>query len=165
MKLRIITHPNPLLSKKSKKITRIDDEIKKLAEDMIETVKGYGNEREMGVALAAIQVGVPLRMTVVKNDDDYLPIINPEIVKKSKEEVEETEGCMSVPRKYGPIKRFQKIKVRGLDLDGKKVEIRAEGLTARILQHEIDHMDGKLFIDSVNENELYTLGEKKEPEG
>jgi peptide deformylase len=157
MKLKIITHPNPLLAERSKKINRIDDSIKKLASDMAETMKSYGDEHEVGVAIAAIQVGVPLRMTVVKNDNEYLAIINPEIVKHSKEELEETEGCMSVPKKYGPVKRFKKVKVRGLSLDGKKIEIKAEGFQARVLQHEIDHMNGKLFLNRVSKENLYTL--------
>lgn len=160
MTLKIITYPNPILSQKSKKISKIDDSIKKLAADMADTMKSYGDEHEVGVAIAAIQVGVPLRMTVVKDEDDYLAIINPEIVKHSKEEVEESEGCMSVPKKYGPVKRYKKIKVKGLNLNGKKIEIKAEGFQARVLQHEIDHMNGTLFINRVGEKNLYTLTEE-----
>lgn len=157
MKLKIITYPNPILAEKSKKISGIDESIKKLASDMAETMTDYGDKNEVGVAIAAIQVGVPLRMTVVKNEQDYLAIINPEIVKHSKDEIEETEGCMSVPKKYGPVKRYKKIKVRGLDLNGKKIEIKAEGFQARVLQHEIDHMNGKLFLNRVKEENLLTL--------
>jgi len=158
MKLRLITYPNPLLSQKSKKITIIDPEIKKLAADMAETVASYGSDHEAGVALAAIQVGVPLRMTVIKNEDGkFFTLINPEIVKGSKEEVTEVEGCMSVPKKYSNIKRATKVKVRGIDLSGRKIEIKAEGLLARVLQHEIDHMNGKLFINRVSGDEVYTL--------
>ncbi len=157
MKLEILTFPNPLLSQKSKKIKRIDDSIKKLAINMAETMRGYGNEHESGVALAAIQVGVPVRMTVLKDGDEYLTIINPEIIKRSKEELLDTEGCMSVPKKYGQVKRAKKIKVRGLNLDGQKIEIKAEGFLARVLQHEIDHMNGNLFLNHVPDNELYTL--------
>ena len=159
MQLEIITKPNPLLGQKSKKITRIDESIKKLATDMIETVKDYGNKHEAGVALAAIQVGVPVRMTVVKFDDEYVALINPEIVKHSKEELADTEGCMSVPKKYGSVKRYKKIKIRAQNLDGKKIEVKAEGFMARVLQHEIDHMNGDLFLKKVNEKDLYTLQE------
>jgi peptide deformylase len=161
MILKIITTPNPLLAQKSKKISRVDDSIKQLAKDMAETMEGYGDKNETGVAIAAIQVGVPVRMTVVKNEDDegYTTIINPEIVKRSKDELEETEGCMSVPKKYGNVKRYKKIKVRGIDTNGKKIEIKAEGFRARVLQHEIDHMDGKLFLTHVDPDELYTLTE------
>lgn len=158
MILKIITKPNPLLAQKSKKITRVDDSIRKLAADMAETMESYGDKNETGVAIAAIQVGVPLRMTVVQDDEEgYLALINPEIVKHSADELEETEGCMSVPKKYGNVKRYKKIKVRGLDLNGKKIEIKAEGFKARVLQHEIDHMDGKLFLHKVEPDELYTL--------
>lgn len=162
MKLNLVKYPNPLLNEKSKKITIIDESIKKLAADMAETVSSYGSKHESGVALAAIQVGVPLRMTVIRDDDPenngYYAIINPEIVKGSGNEVD-TEGCMSVPQKYGQVTRYQKVKVRGLNLDGRKIEIKATGLLARILQHEIDHMDGKLFLSLVSEDELYTLDE------
>ncbi len=157
MKLNIITHPNPLLNQRSKKISRIDDSIKNLAKDMAETMMGYGDGHEAGVAIAAIQVGVPLRMTVVKDGDSYLAIINPEIVKRSEELLEDNEGCMSVPKKYGPVKRSKKIKVKGLDINGKKIEIKAEGFQARVLQHEIDHMNGKLFLHKVAPEDLYTL--------
>lgn len=158
MILKIITTPNPLLGQKSKKINRIDESVRKLAADMAETMAGYGDEHETGVAMAAVQVGVPLRMTVVKDDEGgYNALINPEIVKHSQDELEDTEGCMSVPKKYGLVKRYKKIKVRGTDLEGRKLEIKAEGFKARVLQHEIDHMNGKLFLNHVEQNELYTL--------
>lgn len=157
MKLRIIKYPNPLLAEKSKKISKIDDEIKKLAADMAETMMDYGSEHESGVALAAIQVGVPLRLTVIREDDGYFTLINPEIVKVSKEEIEDIEGCMSVPQKYAYVCRPKKIKVRGIDINGKKLEIKAEDLTARILLHEIDHMNGTLFISKAKNGELYRL--------
>lgn len=157
MKLRLITYPNPLLVQKSKKITLVDDSIKKLASDMAETMQSYGDQHEAGVAIAAVQVGVPVRMTVIKEEDGYFALLNPEVVKGSKESLEDMEGCMSVPKKYGKVKRFEKVKVRGLNLEGKKIEIKAEGMLARILQHEIDHMDGKLFTSHIEPNELYTL--------
>lgn len=163
MKLKIIQHPNPLLAEKSKKISIIDDSIKKLAEDMADTMKGYDSSQEAGVAIAAVQVGVPIRMTVVRDDEEesgYFVLINPEIVKGSKSEVADMEGCMSVPKKYGEVSRYQKVKVRGLDLEGHKIEIKAEGLMARILQHEIDHMDGRLFLSHVAPNEIYQLNEE-----
>lgn len=157
MQLEIVTKPNPILSKKSKKITRIDDGIKKLAADMEDTMRNYGNKHEAGVAIAAIQVGVPVRMTIVKFDEEYVALVNPELVKHSKEEFSDTEGCMSVPLKYGPVKRYKKIKVRALNLDGKKIEIKAEGFMARVIQHEIDHMNGNLFLEKVDKKDLYTL--------
>lgn len=163
MKLKIITYPNPILGQKSKKITRVDESLRKLAEDMTETVQNYGSEHETGVAIAAIQVGVPLRMTVVRHDDGcYYPLINPQIVKASKETETDMEGCLSVPQKYGKVTRPKKVKIKGTDLDGRKVEIKAEGLMARVYQHEIDHMDGKLFISKVQDEKIYKLDESGE---
>lgn len=163
MKLKVITFPDPLLNQKSKKIKIIDESIKNLAQDMAETMFSYGSEHESGVAIAAIQVGVPLRLTVIRDDSQsqgYFVLINPEIIKGSGVYVEDMEGCLSVPQKYGKVRRYQKIKVRGLDLNGKKIEIKAEGLLARILQHEIDHMNGKLFIEHVQNGELYRLNKE-----
>ena len=163
MKLTVLKYPNPTLNQKSKKISRIDDSIKKLVHDMAETMKEYQSEHEIGVALAAIQVGVPIRMTVIKQDDgSYVALLNPKVVKTGKEELMEIEGCISVPKKYGRVKRYKKVKVKGIGLNGRPLEIKAEGLLAQVLQHEIDHMDGKLFINKVKEGELYKLnGEGK----
>lgn len=157
MILTVIKYPNPLLSEKSKKISIIDKSIKKLASDMAETMQSYGDDHEAGVAIAAVQVAVPIRMTVIKNEDSYFTLINPKVVKGSKEYQLDMEGCISVPKKYGKVKRYEKVKVRGLNLEGKKIEIKAEGLLARVLQHEIDHMDGKLFLSHVHEKEIFTL--------
>lgn len=158
MKLTVLKYPNPALNQKSKKITRVDDSIKKLATDMAETMEEYKSDHEIGVALAAIQVGVPIRMTVIKQDDgSYVALLNPKIVKIGKDELEEIEGCISVPQKYGRVKRYKKVKVKGIDLNGHPLGIKAEGLLAQVLQHEIDHMDGKLFISRVKENEIYRL--------
>lgn len=159
MKLKIVTVPNPLLQEKSKKISRIDDSIRQLALDMAETVEAYGSEHEVGAALAAIQVGVPLRMTIIRDEEteSYFALINPEIVKVSKETLDDLEGCISVPKKYGTVTRPKKIKVKGLDINGKKIEIKAEGMMARVLCHEIDHMDGKLFLDYIQPGTLCRL--------
>lgn len=158
MKLKVLKYPNPALNQKSKRVTRIDDSIKKLATDMAETMEEHKSEHEIGVALAAIQVGVPVRMTVIKQDNDsYVALLNPKVVKTGKEELEEIEGCISVPKKYGKVKRHKKIKVKGIDLNGRPLEMKAEGLLAQVLQHEIDHMDGKLFISRVKEGEMYKL--------
>jgi peptide deformylase len=163
MKLKIIQYPNPMLAEKSKKISIIDDSIRNLAADMAETMKTYGSEEEAGVAIAAVQVGVPIRMTVVREDDEpngYFVLINPEVVKGSKKELTDIEGCMSVPLKYGKVARAEKLKVKGLDLDGRRIEVKAEGLMARILLHEIDHMNGLLFLNHVEPGELYRLNEE-----
>lgn len=158
MELTVLKYPNPILNQKSRKITRIDDSIKALAHDLAETMQEYQSDHEIGVALAAIQVGVPIRMTVIKQDDgSYITLLNPKVVKTGKEELMEIEGCISVPKKYGPVKRFKKVKVKGIDLNGRPLEIKAEGLLAQVLQHEIDHMNGKLFISKVKEGEIYKL--------
>lgn len=160
MKLKVYTYPNPVLAQKSKKISIIDQSVRKLASDMAETMFSYGSEHESGVAIAAIQVGVPIRMTIIKDEENpkrYYALINPELVKGSKEHHEDMEGCLSVPQKYGKVNRFEKVKVKGINLDGKKIEVRAEGLLARVLQHEIDHMNGHLFLDRVGNGELYRL--------
>ena len=160
MILKLIKYPNPLLSERSKKISLIDASIRKLAADMAETMKSYGTEEESGVAIAAVQVGIPIRMTVIRDDDEkegYFTLINPEVVKGSKQEILDIEGCMSVPQKYGKVSRAEKVKVKGLNLKGKKIEVKAEGLMARILQHEIDHMNGDLFLNHVEPGEMYRL--------
>lgn len=163
MKLKIITYPNPILNEKSKKITRVDDSIRTLAEDMIDTVQNYGSEHETGVALAAIQVGVPVRMTVVRAEDgSFFPLLNPQIVRCSKQLEEDMEGCLSVPQSYGKVVRPAKIKVKGTDLEGKKIEIKAEGLMARVFQHEIDHMDGLLFVSKITDGKIYKLNDEGE---
>lgn len=159
MKLKLVQYPNPILAVKSKKIGIIDNYIRDLIKDMAETLFSYGSDQESGVALAAVQVGVPLRLTVIRDDESelgYYALINPEIV-KAKEEIEDWEGCMSVPQKYGQVKRYKQVKVKGLDENGRKIEIKASGLLARVLQHEIDHMDGKLFLSHVDPNEIYKL--------
>ncbi len=101
-----------------------------------------------GVGLAAPQIGKPLRVITVLNGDDILTLANPEIVKGSGESVEE-EGCLSLPLYYGPVARAAKITVRGLDPRGNKVRRKAEGLLARALQHEIDHLNGVIFKDKL----------------
>ena len=89
--------------------------------------------------------------------DGFFVLINPEVVKGSKQELMDIEGCMSVPQKYGKVARSEKVKVKGLNLEGKKIEVKAEGLMARILQHEIDHMNGMLFLSHVEPGEMYKL--------
>lgn len=155
---KIITIPNKVLRSKSKRIGFIDDSIKQLAEDMIETTLDWDHGSEFGAALAAIQVGQPLRLTVVRNsfdnneDTEFASFINPEIVKHSDETVTDIEGCLSVPGIYGRVKRYKKIKVKALALDGKPVRLTLTGFAARVFQHEIDHMNGKIFLDHITDN-------------
>lgn len=157
--LKIITTPNKILREKSKRVPVIDDDIKEIALNLSETVESKQGENESGVAMAAIQAGIPLRIIVIREDDgNYLCLINPEIIKSYKETEEELEGCLSVPKIYGFVERPKKIKVKALDLKGKKIEFKAEGLISRILQHEIDHTNGILFTDHIEDlNKLYKL--------
>lgn len=161
---KIITIPNNILRSKSKKIGFVDDSIKKLAEDMIETTLDWDHDSEFGAALAAIQIGEPLKLTVVRNDFDnpqnqeFTTLVNPEIVKKSEEEVNDIEGCLSVPGIYGRVSRALKVKVKAQDINGNPVRLTVEGFPARVLQHEIDHMNGIIFLDHIKDSsELFNI--------
>ena len=145
--LPIITLPNPLLRKHSAPVERIDAELGKLADDMLETMYAAP-----GVGLAAVQVGVPRRLIVVdvaKEEDPPAPLIliNPEIVSFGTELRMHEEGCLSIPDERIEIERPGALTVRFLDREGKLQELAAEGLLATVIQHEIDHLDGKLIID------------------
>lgn len=135
-----------ILKKKSREIEVIDDRIKQLAEDMFDTMHKWD-----GLGLAAVQVGILKRIIVIDLYDDKSKfcLINPEIVEKSEETVEIEEGCLSYPNQFGKVTRFYKVKVKALDLDGKKVTLEAEGLLAQALQHEIDHLEGETFKEKI----------------
>ena len=135
-----------ILRKKSREIVVIDDRIKELAEDMFDTMHKYD-----GLGLAGVQVGILKRIIVIDLYDDVSKfcLINPEIVEKSKETVELEEGCLSYPNQFGKVVRSAKVKVKALDLNGKKVTLEAEGLLAQALQHEIDHLNGEVFKDKI----------------
>jgi len=143
MILPILTYPNPLLKKKAEKIKDPrNPEIKELIFDMLETL-----EQNNGLGLAAPQVGKSIRLCIIKFNGKTYIFINPKIKSKSwKKEILE-EGCLSFPGKFMPIKRSRKVKAEALDRKGEKIKIEAEGLLARAMQHEIDHLDGILFID------------------
>jgi peptide deformylase len=146
----IITLPDPKLRLVSRKIERIDDSLRRLMDDMIETM-----HEAPGVGLAAIQVGEPIRLLVVdvaKKEEPPQPqvFVNPEIVWASEERATYEEGCLSIPEYYAEVERPASVRARALDRDGKLREIIAEGLLATVLQHEIDHLDGVLFIDHIS---------------
>jgi peptide deformylase len=162
MPLRDIIGPdNPILRKKARSISNLTDPaLQKLIDDMIETLR-----QAPGVGLAAPQVAVSQRLAVVEyseDDDKELPagaepkpkklyvIINPEITARSEEMVEGPEGCLSIPGYYGNVLRHQAITVKALNRKGKPIKIKAAGWLARIFQHEIDHLDGVLFIDKAS---------------
>ena len=155
---KIVTIPNKVLRSKSKRIGFSDDSIKKLAEDMITTILDWDHDSEFGAALAAIQVGEPLKLTVVRNsfengeDKTFTSLVNPEIVKSSGEMINDIEGCLSVPGIYGRVRRHLKIKVKAMDLDNNPIRLSVEGFAARVLQHEIDHMAGIIFLDHVTDS-------------
>jgi peptide deformylase len=147
--LRIHTYPDPVLKKKAKPVKVMDDEIRRLAADMVETMYAAP-----GVGLAANQVGRLHRVAVIDITPADAPrnpiiLINPEIIASDGKCVNE-EGCLSVPGYKDEIKRFEKVTVRAMDIDGKSRELSGEGLLAIAFQHEIDHLDGILFIDRLS---------------
>lgn len=132
---------SPILRAETKIVAEVTDEVRKLADDMFDTM--YAAK---GIGLAAPQVGRSERLAVVDVDDQRFALINPEIVWEEGSERSE-EGCLSIPDIYGDVDRAQRVLVRALDLEGKQIEIEATDLLARCLQHEIDHLHGRLFID------------------
>lgn len=145
MILSIITTPNTILRQRAKEINL--EEIKsatvqKLIADMKETVKPAG-----GIGLAAPQVGISTRLIAVVVQEKVKILINPEIINFSWRKESAEEGCLSVPGKWGPVKRSKLIKVKAFDENGKAVKFKAKDLFARIIQHEVDHLNGVLFID------------------
>lgn len=146
----IVTHPNNILRRKALKVEKFDKELQQLIEDMIETMRA-----EPGVGLAAPQVAVPLRLIVVEYGEDENPdsppklyvMANPEITRASAETEMGVEGCLSIPGYVGEVERAAEIVVRGQNRYGKPMKVKAKGWLARIFQHEIDHLNGILFID------------------
>jgi len=150
--------PDPILRRKSKRVRIIDSSIQKLINDMIETMHAVPGR----VGLAAPQVGVSLRVFVIGiPDEEDIALINPEIVRRTGERLVE-EGCLSIPGYVGQIKRAVSVKVKGRDQNGKEIRIKANDLLAQALEHEIDHLNGVLYIDyleSMDELRKIELGE------
>ncbi len=145
--LPIITNPNPILRKKSAEIKQTQKkQFQQLCLDMAKTMK----EKD-GVGLAAPQIGQNIRLIVINTKDGAVCMINPEITKKSLTKEWGEEGCLSVPDVFGKVKRNKKIICKYLDKTGKEKKIEAQGLMARVIQHEIDHLDGVLFIDKARD--------------
>jgi len=157
---KVITAENPILRRKAKKIHRFDPSIQKLAEDMFETMHSA-----RGVGLAAPQIAQSIRIFVAEFEDHKVAMVNPEIV-KAEGEVLGIEGCLSIPGYIGEnIRRAEKIVVKGQDVRGKSIKVNAEGWFARVLQHEIDHLDGILFLDRLDRPEdLHEVREEDEEE-
>jgi len=143
----IVVVEDPRLRTKCPKVPKVDDSIRKLVDDMVDTMR-----EAPGIGLAAPQVGVLLRVIVCEVEDHLHALVNPEIVRAEGEQVGD-EACLSIPGYAGPVKRFEKVVVKGKNRSGKEVRVRAEGLLARCLQHEIDHIDGVLFVDRLTSPE------------
>ena len=146
----LIILPDPLLRQQSKPFEKVDSEVLRLADDMLETMYDAP-----GIGLAAIQVGVARRMLVIdvsRDDEDNAPIvfINPEILKVSDEISAYEEGCLSIPDYYAEVERPAAITVQYIDRNGKQQMMEADGMMATCLQHEIDHLNGVLFIDHIS---------------
>ena len=153
----IITVPDPLLKSVSKPVNQITGEIKKLLNDMLETMY-----KAPGIGLAAVQVGVPIRAVVIdiSRDEKKNPLlfINPKITWRSEETSIYEEGCLSIPNQFAEIERPASCKVEFLDLEDKKKEIKASGLLSTCLQHEVDHLNGILFVDYLSKlNKNYII--------
>jgi len=154
MAVRQISHlPAPVLRQKAKKVPTIDRSVHQLIDDMVTTM-----QQANGVGLAAPQVGVSLRVAVLQMpEEEPFAIINPEIVKRSGER-EVLEGCLSVPGYQGELKRSASVTVKGLNREGKRIRIKATGLMAQALEHEIDHLNGILYIDRIeSKDKLYEI--------
>ena len=158
----ILTYPNPLLRQKAKQVGTFDKELEQLIDDMAETMYDAP-----GIGLAATQIGDSRQLIVVdiskeKRDKDFMPLVNPRIVSSEGQQIDE-EGCLSVPELTSNVKRFKKITVAYQDITGEAAEITAEERFAVVLQHEIDHVHGILFIDHLSplKRQLYKKKVKK----
>ena len=143
---KILTEPDPFLRQVSKDVEKVDDEIRKLMDDMLETMY-----EAPGIGLAAIQVGDPKRVIVIDLSKDGIKrpqyFVNPRIIIKSKNNSTYEEGCLSVPGQFAEVDRPDQCHISYIDYNGKKKELKAEGLLATCIQHEMDHLEGILFID------------------
>lgn len=167
----IIALPNPHLRQKSLKV-KPGESTKKLVADMVGATLDWEDSRphEIGAALAAVQIDRLQRVVIVrsdfddKNSRDFTVLINPQIIKREGEIIKDHEGCLSVKDVYGLVPRHSKVKIKALDIDGNEVRLKAEGFLARVLQHEIDHTNGILFIDHIKDNQeaFFRLNESGE---
>lgn len=162
----IISIPDPRLHERSKRIGHIDRSVQELAEQMIAATLDWeaSRDHEVGAALAAVQIGELFRVVVIRNNFDdkadrsFAVFINPEIVKTEGELVEDLEGCLSVKDVYGSVSRYNKVKVKALNLNGKPIRVTATGFLARVFQHEIDHTNGMVFLDRIEDpSKLFQL--------
>jgi peptide deformylase len=171
----IIVLPNKHLRQKSKRVPVITDEVRQVIKDMIDATLDWeaSREHELGVALAAVQIDKLYKIVVVRNDFEkkedktFRVFINPEIMKYEGELEADYEGCLSVTDIYGKVPRYNKIRLRAMDETGQIVRVKAEGFLARVFQHEIDHVNGQVFVDHLKDHKdaFYKLTEdgKLEP--
>jgi peptide deformylase len=172
VKERIITLPNPHLRQKSSKVQEITPEILKTIDDMTAVALDWENSRphEISAAISAVQIDKLQRVMIVRSDfddkaiRDFVALINPEIVKFEGDITIDYEGCLSVPDVYGKVPRYNKVRVKALGINGNEVRFKADGFLARIVQHEIDHINGIVFIDHIKDNRdaFYELDEEGE---
>ena len=146
-KREIVIEPDPILRKKSESLEKVDDELRSLLDDMLETMYSAP-----GIGLAAVQVGILKRLIVIdiskeKDKKNPLFLINPEIISRSKNTSIHEEGCLSLPGHFAEIERPAECHVKYIDYNGKEKEIKANGLLSTCIQHEVDHLNGILFID------------------
>jgi peptide deformylase len=154
VKRDIITLPDQVLKKKARKVSEFGPDLQRLIDDMVETMR-----EAPGVGLAAPQVNVSMRVIVVEfgdEEDEEIPaklftIVNPEITRQSQETVMGIEGCLSIPGILGEVERSSSVTLKGFNRHGKPIRIKANGWLARIFQHEVDHLDGVLFVDRAEE--------------
>ena len=168
----IITLPNAHLRQRSKKVGIINDDIKKIINNMELAVIDWDKSRahEVTVALAAVQIDTLLRLVIVRDDFDhgtpanYTALINPEIVKYEGEIEYDYEGCLSIRSVYGYVPRHSKIRIKAKDINGKDIRFTATGFLSRVIQHEVDHTNGKLFVDHIKHDKdaFYKLTNKGE---
>lgn len=166
---KIITTPDPRLRRKSAKVREINDETHQIIDDMVELSRAWENEHpyELSAAMAAPQIGVNQRIIIVRDDLDdkennnFTALINPEVIRTEGRTIKEQEGCLSVPEIYGMVGRPSKVKIKALLEDGHEVRIKATGYLARTLLHEIEHLDGILFIDHIRDerNAFYRIND------
>jgi peptide deformylase len=154
----IFVLPDPILRKQAKEVSRLTPATKSLVEDMIETMHVAN-----GVGLAANQVGTLQKIFVYDDGEIEGVIVNPKIVSTRGEQIGQ-EGCLSVPGLQGEVRRAMEVEIRGLDLSGRPVKLKAEGLLARIFQHELDHLYGRLFVDKAEPDSLHYVTKDEEEE-
>ncbi len=159
-RLTILQYPDPRLRTRARPVAEVNDAIRTLIDDMFETMYAAP-----GVGLAASQIDQHIRLIVIdvsENNDQPLVFINPEIIATDGQPIDYKEGCLSVPGYYEAVSRPERVRVRALDRDGKTFEMECEGLLAVCVQHEMDHLEGKLFVDYLSELKRTRIRQKLE---